>query len=152
MSHVLTVQGIIIRDLDALAEACRTLGLELVRVQTTHRWYGRYLGDYVDADATGQLRRDPATFGHCDHAIRSVGQPSAYEIGLCRRTDGQGYDLVYDRFMGGHGLEAKAGKGLARVKQEYAAAVATRILTAQRLQWTRHVQADGRIIIQAVSR
>lgn len=129
MSHVAEVK-LHVTDLDALAEASRELGLELVIGQTTHRWFGRFLNDWNDTErAAVHQGRDPRTFGHCEHAITQPGNPEGYEIGLCRRLDGKpGFNLVYDAFAEGGGLHAKAGQDLTLLKKQYAATVAQRHL------------------------
>ena len=111
MSHVATVE-LEVRDLDALAEAAKRCGLELVRDQKTYRWYG------------GQ--QNP-----CDHTIRIPDaregkRLGAYEVGVIRRTDGRpGYVLEYDPWAGGKGLEELTGPKCGRLKQAYGVAVAT---------------------------
>lgn len=115
MSHVTTVDSIPITDLDALARAAATLGLELRRGQEAYKWYGRYVGDAPLP--TGFTKEE---LGHCEHALAVVGNDRAYEIGLARRRDGQpGYTLLYDAWGGGYGLEAAAGTDLHLLLQEY---------------------------------
>lgn len=104
MSHITTVK-LQVKDLDALEEACGQLGMELRRGKTTFRWYGRE--------------------GTCEHAIGLKGQASTYEIGLQREPQAElAYSLAYDAFDGR--LEAAAGSGLSRLKQEYAVACASK--------------------------
>lgn len=131
MSHVAEVT-LQVTDLDALSMACDTLGMELVRGQTTYRWFGRWLNDWSDSERAASLRgRDPKTFGHCEHAIRIKGNSSAYEIGVCPRLDGKpGYDLVYDAYgAGGGALHRVAGQDLRGLKDHYAAALSKRKMT-----------------------
>jgi hypothetical protein len=122
MSHVAKI-NLQITNLDALANACGRLGLELVRGQKTYKWYGVSVGDYRGKDAVR------APDGKCEHAIRVKGNPKAYEIGLVRRTDGKaGYELVWDHWSGGYGLCEKVmyGKGQPnadKLKDWYAAEV-----------------------------
>jgi hypothetical protein len=59
MSHITKID-LLIKDLDALDKACGKLGLELVRGQKTFRAYRA---------------------GTCEHGIRAVDSPNAYEIG-----------------------------------------------------------------------
>jgi hypothetical protein len=123
MSHISTVD-LMIKDLESKAKACGKLGLELVRGQKTFRGY---------------------TQGRCDHAIRVIGQPQAYEIGLCKRADGKGYDLKWDGGMGAYapakllydrvGYEAITYGGkppsMDKLKDWYAAEVARKQMTKQ---------------------
>jgi hypothetical protein len=150
MSHVATID-IEIRDLDALEQACRALGLELVRGQQTYRWYGQHVGDYPL----------PAGFavedlGRCEHAIRIPGAKiegdlAPYEVGVVRRRDGRpGYSLMWDFFAGGYGLQQRVGKDCTKLKQQYAVAVATRTAQRQGLRVQQTVGANGSIVLRCV--
>ena len=122
MSHVCDIKTEI-KDLEALAEAAKELGLELVRDQRTFKWYGRHVGDYpLPAGFT------VADMGKCDHAIRIPGNSGAYEIGVVKRRDGKpGYTLLYDFWAGGRGMSAKCGGDqLPKLVQEYTAAAVKR--------------------------
>lgn len=146
MSHVATIE-LEVKDLEALAEAARRLGLELIRGQQTYRWFGHSVGDYPYPLPQGFTEQD---LGHCEHAIRipkndqipEHKQP--YEVGVVRRRDGRpGYTLIWDFFAGGYGLQKLIGNGAANLKREYAAVVARK--QAQRSGFAvREVrQADG---------
>lgn len=102
MSHVVDVD-VQIKDIDALKEACKERGLELVQ-KSTYRWYGRHVGDWPMP--TGFTRAD---LGKCEYAIRVPGADSdTYEIGVVRRRDGkEGYTFMYDFFNAGYGLVRK---------------------------------------------
>jgi hypothetical protein len=122
MSHVAKIE-VEIKDLEALRSAAASLGLELVDRQTTYRWYGRRVGDTKLPDGF-----TAAELGTCEHALRVVGEPSAYEIGIVARRDGgAGYTLLWDSWNGGYGLVEKVGAGAALLKQAYGVAVATRV-------------------------
>jgi hypothetical protein len=113
MSHVSTFE-LEVNDLDALDSACKQLGLELVRGQKQYRWYGRSVGDYpLPAGFTEQ------DLGKCDHAIRIPGNPNAYEIGVVKNRNGRGYQLLWDFWQGGYGMQAKVGKDGEKLKQQY---------------------------------
>lgn len=114
--------------LDALDDACKALGLELIRNKKTYAWWGSYGGD---SHAYGE--HQPQAMGTCEHAIRVVGdQPrngssGPWEIGVVKSKDGDGYKLFYDAYgTAGQRLTAKVGQQANRLRQEYAAAVATR--------------------------
>lgn len=143
MSHVAEVK-MRIMDLDALAQAAAACGLEFKQDQTEYRWYGRFVGDYNAADAAANTR-DPRLFGKCDHAVVVPGDSKAYGVGVVPATDGYGYDLVYDNWQGGYGLEEKAGRGLSKLKQEYAAAAAERQLARQGYETQRTTNARGEL-------
>lgn len=118
MSHVVT-GDLDIKDLEALKTACAEVGLEFREHQRTFKWYGKWMNDYNAQDAAVTQGYNPEDFGKCEHAIGVPGKPSAYEIGLVKNREGSGYQLLYDNWQGGHGLEAVAGKGLNKFKQAY---------------------------------
>lgn len=144
MSHVAKVE-LQVKDLDALEIAARALGLELVRGQTTYKWWGRSVGDYPLPE--GFRAED---LGKCLHALRLPGNSEAYEIGVVKSRAGQGYELLWDFYAGGYGLVERVGPDCAKLKQEYSAAVSTEILQRQGFRLSRVVKADGRIVLQAV--
>lgn len=109
-------------DLDALEDAAAVLGLELRRNQKTYKWYGQWMNDFHGSRAAVSNGYDPKAFGQCAHAIGIAGDRQSYEIGLVPTQDGQGFDLLYDSWDGK--IEPSAGKGLSRLRQEYAAAKA----------------------------
>lgn len=125
MSHVTDLK-LRITDLDALAEACEQLGLELQLGKETYAWWGRYVGD---SDAYGQ--HTPDKMGRCDHAIRikgdrpKSGSGGPWEIGVVK--EGDGYQLYYDTYGGaGRRLTERIGAQADRLRREYACAVVTR--------------------------
>lgn len=149
MSHVADV-SIQINDLEALKAACERLGFELRVGQKTHAWYGRFLNDWR-SDRAAVNRMSSAQFGHCEHAIRAKDfHQGDYEIGVIKDPSGAGYNLIYDVYGPGHKLEKLAGVGLTKIKQEYAAEVATRQLARQGYRLTRSVdQQTGQIKLVA---
>lgn len=138
MSHVIKI-AFRPTSLDVLDTAAGRLGMELVRGQKTHRWYGRWANDYSDPERAAYLNgRDPKTFGKCDHAIRIKGAHKAtYEIGVIQAPDGS-FDLVYDAWGGS--LERQAGKDLCWLKGEYGLEVAS--LQLQSEGWWVQRQVD----------
>ena len=151
MSHVARID-LEINDLEALAVAAKQLGLEFVRGQETYRWYGRSVGDY--ALPVGFKAGD---LGKCQHVLRIPGSAGAFEIGITKRRDGgQGYCLLWDFWNGGRawgasgpGMQEKVGENGERLKQEYAAAVATKHALKQGYRVFRTVKEDGRILLRA---
>lgn len=140
MSHVCTID-LEVKDLDALAEAAKRLGLELVRGQTSYRWYGQHVGDYPLPQG---FEKDD--MGHCEHALRIPGSDTAYEVGVVRRRDGRpGYTLLWDFYAGGEGLQAKIGPGAKLLKREYAAVVAVRQAQRSGFRVNEVRQQDGSI-------
>lgn len=118
MSHIAEIE-LQIKDLQALKEAAKALGLELREGQETYRWYGRSVGDYPLP--AGFTKED---LGKCEHALSIPGSPYAYEIGVVARKDGKpGYTLLWDFWQGGYGLEEKVGRNAIDLQREYAFAV-----------------------------
>ena len=144
MSHVCKIE-LMIRDLDALEAACKEIGLELVRNQDHFKWFGRSVGDYPIPE--GFTAED---MGKCQHAIRIPGNKKAYEIGITQRRDGKpGFQLLWDFWAGGYGLREVIGEDGNRLRQAYAAAVATKAYSKLGYRVTRSTRADGRIIMEA---
>lgn len=116
MSHLTTCE-LKVKDLACLKAACPDRKLEFRENQTSHRWYGTRAGGF----APGQTAR---LDGRCLHAIGVPGNREAYEVGIIRSADGTGYELVYDDFQGGYGLEKQTGRGCGLLLQSYAQQVA----------------------------
>ena len=132
MSHIAQV-NILVQDLNALARACRRLGLEFVAHQTTYRWYGRTSDN--TALPTGFTNEE---LGHCEHAIRIPGNTQAYELGVVTRRDGKaGYALLWDSWNGGYGLTERVGEKAEKLQQLYAYEV-----TLQTLDHMQHCLID----------
>lgn len=130
-SHVVKVKTVI-NDLDALARACRAIGLEFRQGQQHYRWYGRSVGDYpLPEGITSDM------LGHCDHAIAVPGNNQAYEIGVVKMPDGT-FSLLWDFWNGGYGLEAAVGKDCGRLTGAYNLEVAATAAIAQGWQYAHH--------------
>lgn len=146
MSHVADVD-IRIKDLGALEAAIKRLGGELKRDQKTFKWYGRFMNDWSSNRAAAN-RMDPKDFGKCAHAIKFPGVD--YEIGLVAQEDGS-FVPVYDSWGPGAGLEKIMGVGLPKLKDEYAAAVSTRVLARKGFRVLRTEGPKGEIILRATN-
>jgi len=87
--------------------------LELRRGQKKYRWYGESVGD-------SPLPRGVAVsdLGKCEHAVSIPGDKTVYEIGLVLLANGS-YQLHYDEFNGGYGLQAKVGRKAGLLLQRY---------------------------------
>jgi hypothetical protein len=143
MSHVAKIE-LVVKDLAALRSAAQACGLELVEGQKKYKWWGHSVGDYpIPKGFTAE------DLGKCDHALRVKGNPDAYEIGVVRRRDGQpGFELLFD-FYGSYGapLRQAVGQDGGKLKQEYAASVATRHYQSQGFVVRRSLGADGKIVL-----
>lgn len=123
MSHVTTVQ-VVIRDLETLAEVCSKVGLQFKPNQKHYHWFGRFVGDYIEAGT------NPAEMGRCDHAISVIGNPYAYEIGVVAKKGSLGmYELRYDFYAGGMGLEQVAGPRCSNLIEAYTETLAIKEVT-----------------------
>lgn len=103
------------KDKEALREACRQLGLEIVE-KNTYRWYNRSVGDYplpagmkaseVGKNAAFVLRlAEPKR-----SAARAQHGEEPYEIGIVEDSANPGcYLPVYDFYCGGFGLDEAVG-------------------------------------------
>jgi hypothetical protein len=126
MSHITKVE-VEIKDLEALAAACRRLGCELRLGQRTFVWYS-------------------GTDGTCEHAVSVPG--ASYEVGVAARQDGRpGYALLWDSYSYG-GLEAKLGQGACRLVQAYGVEAATRAARRQGYSVTETTREDGAVVLK----
>jgi len=148
VSHVADVD-IKIRDLDCFAKAVVALGGEYLPNETEIRWYGRFLNDW-SSDRAAVNRIDPKRFGKTDAGIaRFPG--CTYDVGLLKNEDGS-YTPYYDTYSGGHGLtKVLGGDSCLSLKNEYAAAVTTRMLARKGFRVKRSVDAKGAIVLKAVN-
>ncbi len=121
MSHFTTINTRI-RDLDALADACRELGVEL-RGRGTARGYG-------------------SSTREGDAVIRLKGP---YDIALKRMDEGT-YELATD-WWGGH-VAREAGEKYGRLLQLYGVCKATREARRRGYGVVRRNLADGRIRLE----
>lgn len=144
MSHV-TTGDTCITNLGDVEAALRDLGVgELVKGQTSFRWYGRWMDDWSVDEAAVSRGWDPKTFGQCEHVIRApdikVGNRTlkAYEVGLVRRPDGKGWDIMFDTYgLRGAELERVFGERLAGLKTAIGIASIRRVNPGKRIQVTK---------------
>ena len=153
MSHVCSLR-IKILDLDALAAACTKLGLVLNKNQRTYRWYGRSVGDYpVPAGFSA------ADLGQCEHAIalgpekaaelRGRYSQASYEIGVVKSKNEEGYELFWDFYNRGFGMQDVVGDEGRILKTEYGVAVATAHLESEGYEVERYIDAKtGNVMVR----
>lgn len=149
MSHVLAMEFDIC-DLAILRRAVAALGGEWREAQRTYRWYGRLEND--DPTDPGRERARAVDWGACEHAIAVPG--GDYEIGVCRRADGRGFELRYDAwtYSATHGagpLHARFGVGLKGLHREYTAQVGEAHLRRQGYRVRRRT-VSGTILLEGV--
>jgi len=143
MSHVISV-NVVIADLAALERACKELGLQFLKNQKTHRWYGRWVNDYNRADAAYiQSGIKPEDYGKCEHAIGVPG--SGYDIGVYKNPKGTGYVLAFDNYGTGKFIVNRLGSGLEKLKQSYAVCRAELAAKAKGLLTQRQTLKGGAI-------
>lgn len=99
MSHV-TCSLAVITDLDCLKRtlAAKFPALQWMEGQQKYNWYGSWQNDFSTDQAAYKRGVDVDQYGKCEHAIRVPG--CAYEIGVTKRKDGEGYTLVWDLWRG----------------------------------------------------
>lgn len=114
MSHVADIE-MEVNDLGCLKEAAKAIGLEFVE-KSTYKWFGRSVGDYPLPKGFTE-----ADLGKCKYVLQIPGNSKAYEIGVIERKDGKpGYQLLWDFWNKGYGLEDVVGKDGGLLKQSYA--------------------------------
>lgn len=147
MSHVASVE-LEVDDLASLKEAAKSMGLEFVADQKTFKWFGRFMDDYNGANAAHLHGINPKDYGKCLHAIRIPGNDKAYEIGVVKRADGKpGYQLVWDFFQGGYGLQKVIGQDGGLLKQSYAVMRAKKEMLRKGYRATTTKDAKGNMFL-----
>ena len=145
MSHVVKC-NFAVTDIDTLARAVETLGCELVKGQTSYKWFGRSVGDYPLPK--GFTAED---LGKCDHAIRIPGHPEAYEIGVVRAKDGSNsFTLLWDFWQGGFGMEEKVGQDATLLHQAYTAQTAMDYYNELGYSVSMTRQENGELVLEAM--
>jgi len=133
VSHIATVKHRFL-NLQALGLAAARCGLELVQGERTFQWFHN--------------RNHPQS--KCDHVLRVVGNPNAWEIGVKEKTGDAGveYELMFDAYAGGHGLiqhtQNQHGP-LNRLVTFYEEEAAMAQYTAAGWLVERHEHADGTV-------
>ena len=77
---------------------------------------------------------------------------ATWDVGVYKSPDGNGFKLVYDNFACGHGIEERAGAGLAKLTQRYATEVSKKQLFNagfKRIREVPHPLGEGRIRLVA---
>lgn len=116
MSHV-TQMELVVTDLDILRSNAEECGMEMIETGT-YKWYGRHVGDYPIPE--GFTQED---LGKCSYALRVKGNPNAYEVGVIKNPNGDGYVLLWDFWQDGFGLKDAIGSDGHRLTQGYQADV-----------------------------
>lgn len=142
MSHVATI-AVQIKDLASLKKACERVGLEFREGQKTYKWWGRHVGDYpLPAGFT------KADLGKSTHALAVKGKKDAYEIGVVEsRTTPGTYELLWDFYAGGKGLEAAVGKDAKKLMQAYSTEVARKAARRAGFRVT-ETKVDGKVVLR----
>jgi hypothetical protein len=104
MSHVVVV-GLKIKNLEALAEAAASCGLEYKPQENHWRWYARFLNDWHGDNAAYKHGIDPKRYGTADAGIL-YNKDGKYDAGVYKVGEGE-YTIVYDFYNGGEGLVKK---------------------------------------------
>lgn len=135
MSHVVTVGGIDVTDLEVLQLSGEALGMELVE-KSTYKFYGRWIGDYPLPEGFSQK-----DLGKCEYVLRvKDAGPETYEVGVVKRRDGKpGYSLLFDFWQNGFGLLEKIGENADKLKGEYKLQAAMKAARRQGFRTSRTV-------------
>lgn len=143
MSHVAKLE-LEIQDLNTLEKACNELGLELKRGQEHYKWYGRSVGDYPLPEGFTE-----ADLGKCEHAIKIPNSPNAYEIGVVKNRGGRGYQLLWDFYAGGYGMQEKVGTNGEKLKQAYTKHLAVQHWQKKGFRVTTSTNQKGQVVVRA---
>ena len=126
MSHVIRVK-IKVKNLAALIAAGAELGLEFVEGQKTYKWFGQWVGDYALPEGF-----TAAQLGHCTHAMRlRNGDSRTYEVGIVETATPGEFELLWDFWAGGYGLQAAIGEGGSKLIAGYVQEQTRQTLDAQ---------------------
>lgn len=136
MSHVAKISTVI-TDLECLEAAAVACGLEFHNGQQKYRWFGRHVGDYPLP--TGFKASD---LGKCDHAISVPGKPRAYEVGVCKNPNGDGYVLLWDFWGRGYGLQDHVGNDCCKLLDAYNKEVTIKFAQSQGWSYTEEVNSE----------
>ena len=130
MSHITQIE-IAVTDVDALAQACSLIGVELRQQQKTFRSFG-------------------GAHTKCEMAVVDPQNAEAYELGLVRaKANGHGQEagwkIQMDNWQGGHGMNAKVGNDAGLLLQRYGLCVARKQAMKQGMAVREERLQDGRI-------
>lgn len=128
MSHIATVD-LQIFNLEALKIAAASVGLEFLENQKNFRAY--------------------RAVNPCVHALRVIGMPNAYEIGLATRGDGS-YALLWDNYANGQGLCDKIGEDAGLLLQAYGIQAAIADAELEGMTYQQETDAEGNIFLVCV--
>lgn len=139
--------GLKIKCLSSLEQACKSLGLTLAKNKTSYRWWGHHVGDHPLPEGF-----TAADLGKCEHAIQVTGDSSAYEMGVVKSKDGDGYELLYDFYgAAGQKMMVKVGKNGGLLKQAYTIERAKRVAKLEDYEVTVTTRADGTKIMKVMA-
>jgi len=128
-----------LKDLRAVKEACRELGLTFVEGRKTYAWYGASVGD--TALPEGITREQ---LGHCEHVIQVPG--AGYEIGLVKNPKTGGFRLLFDYWGPGKKIvDTLGGQGVPKLIQAYGICKATIEAKARGYLVTRQPGKNGSV-------
>lgn len=142
MSHVSTLK-LRVKFLNELNLAGQDLGMELIPAHQ-FKWYGQHVGDYPLPE--GFTKEE---MGKCAYVLRIKGNDRAYEVGVVPSKIHKGeYELMWDFWQGGFGLQEVIGENGNKLKQKYAEIVSTKYLRKLGMRVTRSVTADNKIVLR----
>jgi hypothetical protein len=148
VSHVVSSEAII-TDLDCLKAVLHKFpGLRWKEGQKKYHWAGRWYNDYSKEDAAYKRGIDVKDYGKSEHVLHLDN--TTYEIGVCKRKDGQGYSLVWDFVGDGYKLSDAIGKNAEKLMCEYAKEYCTRYAQEMGMMMTSTTTEDGNTLVEMI--
>lgn len=143
MSHVVLCSNFVITDLESFKAACTELGLLFKENQKTYKWYGRWVNDYSKENAAYLQGVPTEDYGKNAVHVVSTKDNTAYQIGLHKNPNGEGFVMVYD-FYGHYGslLEKEVGKDANKLKDRYNVILAEKAAKRAGLKTKRTEEGD----------
>lgn len=130
-----------IDDLSVLDEAAKELGGQLIRNQTTYKWYGKYMNDWPLPEGT-----TIEDLGKCDHALKFKN--ATYEVGVVKRKNGK-FELRWDFWSSG-GLNNIVGRKGEKLKDAYTEKRLTKEFKKKNLKFTKTIKENGAIQLEVL--
>lgn len=143
MSHTVK-QQVKILNLDALAEAAKDCGMQLVLGKTKYKWYGRFMQDYPLP--SGIAEKD---LGKCNHCIEIPNDNQSYSVGVVKEKNSEEYSLLFDFWSGGGALMSHIGPDANKLTQAYKKHVAYQFVP-EGFSIEENLQSDGTIEVSYV--
>lgn len=140
MSHVVSITTRV-KDLKAAALAAQRMGGKLDTNKKTYTWWGKWVGDYNQADAAYLRGIKVEDYGKCDACVSFPDID--YEMGLVKMPEGD-YQIIFD-FISSDLTKKLGGTGAQAFLQAYGVEKTKLEAKAKGLKCSETAQADGSI-------